>query len=133
MTDLEQTPTQNQKAKGKALFVIGALATMIVVAGGLNYSNSQKREAFQEKVKQITITDTEFVKKNDCWLLGQNPNENLNANSVKFVSAKSSTVKNFHYKCTDGRGYDSNVYVGSQDAQYLDEDAKQQLNFRLEN
>ena len=60
-----------QKLGNTRTFVIGALATLIVFAGGLNYSNSQKREAFKEKVEKIIITDTEFVKKNDCWLLGR--------------------------------------------------------------
>lgn len=132
MTDVDQTPPKNPKSKGKPLFIIGALATLIVFACGLNYSNSQKRAAFKEKVEKIIITDTEFVKKNDCWLLDQKPNEKLNASSVQFFSAKSSDVKNFHYKCADDRGYESNVYIGSQDSQYLDEVSKQQLKLRLQ-
>lgn len=132
MTDLDQTPTPNQKAKGKSIFVLGALAIMIVFAGGLSYSNSQKREAFQKKVEQIKTTDQEFVKKNDCWLLDQKPNEKLTVESVEFFMAKSSEAKNFHYKCADARGYESNVYVGSQDVQYLSDDEKLQITTRIE-
>lgn len=132
MTDLDQTLPQNSKSKGKVLFVLVALSSMIIVAVGLNYSNSQKREEFKKKIEQIKVTDSKFVKNNDCWLLDQKPNEKLNADSVQFFSSNSSDKKNFHYKCPVGRGYESNIYVGSQDAQYLSKEEKQQLMIRLE-
>jgi len=132
MTVLDQNPAPNPKSKGKSIFVLGALMVMIGFAVGLSYSNTQNREIFQKKVEKIILTDKEFVKKNDCWLLDQKPNEKLNVNSVEFFGAKNSKDKNFHYKCADDRGYESNVYVGSQDAQYLSDNEKLQLTTRLE-
>jgi hypothetical protein len=52
MTVLDQNPAPNQnpKAKGKSVFVLGALIFMIGFAVGLSYSNTQNREIFQKKV-----------------------------------------------------------------------------------
>lgn len=131
MTDTSHNPEHKPKASAKGKMVILSLAVMIVFAGGLSYSNSQKREAFKQKVEEIKITDQKFVKDNDCWLLDVNLEQNLSKESVQFFASKSSNHKNFHYKCADGRGYQSNVYIGSQDAKYLSDEVKAQLISRL--
>lgn len=132
MTNTSHNPEHKPRASAKGKTVIFSLAVMIIFAGGLSYSNSQKREAFKQKVEEIKVTDQKFVKENDCWLLDAKVEQNLSKESVQFFASKSSEHKNFHYKCADDRGYQSNVYVGSQDAKYLSDEDKAQLIKRLE-
>lgn len=131
MTNTSHNPEHKPRPSAKGKTVIFSLAVMIIFAGGLNYSNSQKREAFKQKVEEIKVTDQKFVKENDCWLLDAKVEQNLSKESVQFFASKSNEHKNFHYKCANDRGYQSNVYVGSQDAKYLSDEDKAQLIKRL--